>query len=82
MANLTLTIDDDVLRKARIRAAQEGTSVNAIVRERLERYAGTRDDRLRAAEAILDLARTAGAASDGASWTRDDLYEERLERRP
>jgi predicted HicB family RNase H-like nuclease len=36
VANLTLTIDDEVLKKARIHALERGTSVNALVREYLE----------------------------------------------
>ena len=39
MANLTLAIDEDVLRAARIKAVQEGTSVNEICREAITRYA-------------------------------------------
>ena len=39
MANLTLAIDDDLLRAARVKAVQEGTSVNQICREAIERYA-------------------------------------------
>jgi hypothetical protein len=35
-AKVTLTIDADLLREARILAAQEGTSVSALIRERLE----------------------------------------------
>jgi len=40
MSNLTLTIDDDVLRRARIRALEQGTSVNALVREYLTDFVG------------------------------------------
>ena len=40
MANLTVTIDEEVLRRARIRALQLGTSVNAVVRDYLASYAG------------------------------------------
>lgn len=80
MTNLTLTIDDDILRKARMRAAAEGTSVNAVVRERLETYAGVREDRRRAVEEILDIARTSQAGSGGRRWSRDELYGERLGR--
>lgn len=80
MTNLTLTIDDDVLKKARMRAAAEGTSVNAIVRDQLETYAGVREDRRRAVQAILDIARTSEAGSGGRRWSRDELYEERLGR--
>jgi hypothetical protein len=34
--NVTLTIDADLLREARILAAQEGTSVSGLLRDRLE----------------------------------------------
>ncbi|GAB4257981.1 MAG: hypothetical protein Kow00122_15730 [Thermoleophilia bacterium] len=78
MANLTLTIDDDILRKARIRAATEGTSVNALVRRQLEIYAGLHEDRRRAVETILDVARSAQAGSGGRRWSRDELYQERI----
>ena len=40
MANLTLAIDDDILRRARARAAERGTSVNAVIRDLLEQFAG------------------------------------------
>ena len=33
MANLAITIDEESLKKARLRALQEGTSVNALLRE-------------------------------------------------
>ena len=39
MANLTLAVDDDLLRRARVRAAEQGTSVNAVVRDLLIAYA-------------------------------------------
>ena len=32
MANLTISIGDDALKKARLRAVAEGTSVNAVLR--------------------------------------------------
>jgi hypothetical protein len=35
-ANVTLTIDADLLREARILAADQGTSVSAMLRDRLE----------------------------------------------
>ena len=33
MANLTIAIEDEVLRKARLKALEQGTSVNALLRE-------------------------------------------------
>lgn len=39
MSNLTLSVDEDLIRRARIRAIQQGTSVSAKVREFLSQYA-------------------------------------------
>ena len=55
MANLTVTVDERVLRRARIRALERGTSVNAVVAEYLERYAGA-DATAAALAGFLDLA--------------------------
>ena len=40
MANLTIVVDDQLLQCARIKALQQGTSVNEICREAIERFAG------------------------------------------
>ena len=40
MANLTITVDEGTLKRARIQALEEDTSVNADLREYLEEYAG------------------------------------------
>ena len=37
MANITLPVDDDLLREAKILAAQQGTSVSRLVAEQLEK---------------------------------------------
>lgn len=80
MSNLTIAVDDDVLRRARVKAAQEGTSVNAVLREALEGYAGA-DERDRALREFVEWARTHQAPAAGTwKWNRDDLYEERLGR--
>lgn len=78
MSNLTLNIDAETLKRARIRALDNGTSVNAVVRRFLEDYAGS-DDRRRAVERFLDIGAraTAGSKGRGRTWERDTLYEER-----
>ncbi|MFT3801876.1 MAG: DUF6364 family protein [Burkholderiaceae bacterium] len=73
MANLTLVIDDDVLRRARKRALDHGTSVNALLRQYLESYAG-RQERTAAMQRFLERAATADVRSTG-SWTREELHE-------
>ena len=77
VSNLTLAIDDETLKRARIRALEQGTSVNALVREYLEIYAGI--DRGRGVLGdLVDLANSvdSGSAGSGRSWRRDDLYED------
>ena len=80
--NLTITVNENVLRKARVRAAEQGTSVNAVLRDELTRYAATsRTDR--AADTFLALARTRAGTSEGKrdAWSRDELHLERLTQR-
>jgi plasmid stability protein len=61
--NLTLAIDDDVLRLARVRAAEQGTSVNAVVRDLLAGFAAT--DRVHAARRRLVALSISSAAGSG-----------------
>lgn len=76
MANLTVTIDEQVLRRARIRALEQGTSVNALVSDYLSRFAGMGTTERALAE-FLDIAKSAHASSgaEGRTWRRDDLYD-------
>lgn len=76
MANLTLTIDAELLKQARIRALEQDTSVNALVREYLSGLAGqakTTD----AIAGFLELAERsdAGSGAGGRKWSRDELHE-------
>lgn len=82
MANLTLAIDDELLRAARIRALEQGTSVNAVVREYLKHFANKAAAR-DAVQAFLARSEHARASSGpgGRTWTREELYD-RGERRP
>ncbi len=76
MASLTITVNEQVLHRARRRALSRGTSVNAVLNEYLEQYAGA-SATTAALEAFLDLATAseAGSGPEGRTWTRDDLYE-------
>ena len=75
MANLTIAIEDDLLRKARVHALEQGTSVNALVREYLRELAGEASRQLAAARRIVKLAHENDARVGGATWARDDLHE-------
>ena len=84
MANLTIVVDDGTLKKARMRALEEDTSVNAVLREYLEEYAGRRREQVEATRRILEASRVSrsGSGPGGRKWKREDAYEERLERYP
>ena len=73
--NLTIVIDDDILKRARIRAIEENTSVNAVVRAYLTTYAGTDRQRDEACERLLALSRASRSRRGAAVWSRDELHE-------
>jgi hypothetical protein len=76
MANLTVTVDARVLKRARMRALEDGTSVNALVGDFLQQYAGP-DGTQAGLAGFVELASksTASSGSTGRTWRRGDLYE-------
>lgn len=73
-ANLTLQLDVDVIRRARIMAAKRGTSVSALVARELDglveqdaRY----EEAWRRAEELMRGATPRG----GRSWRREELHD-------
>jgi len=74
MANLTVTVDDDLLKKARLRAMEQGTSVNALLRDYLASYAGAAPARQVVVSDLLRLSREARSRKGRRSWTRDELH--------
>ena len=80
MANLTITVDDAVLKRARIRAIERGESVNQYLAQRVLEYADADAEIARRQEAALRfvaLSRELSGSSDGRGWTREELYGER-----
>ena len=76
MANLTIAIDEKLLHGARVRAAQLGTSVNAVLREYLGDWTGASDRREQAVATLLEMSRRSRSARGGRRSTRDDLHEQ------
>lgn len=78
VANLTISVPDDLLRRARIRAAREGTSVNSVLRAELAHYVDDEVEVGAAWDQFLDIAGTAGGRSSGGarSWRRDELQRD------
>jgi hypothetical protein len=76
MKNITLAIEDEVLDKVRIVAAEQKTTVNAMVREFLAEVAG-RDERLeRAREGLRELMRNSkGRMRPDFKFNREETHE-------
>lgn len=70
--NLTLSIDEEILKNARAAAQSKGTSVNEMVREYLQQFS-TQEDIERS---IAQFHKTSGLG-DRDSWKfdREELYE-------
>lgn len=79
MANLTITVDDELLKRARVRAAEQDTSVNAVLRDELKRFAGP-ESSVSAGAALARFAEEHSGNSEGRAWNRDDLYKDRIDR--
>ena len=74
--NVTLSINDRVMKEARRRAEAMGTSVNQLVREFLEQFAG-HTDRDADAAAFERLSRASKGNSRGWKFNREELHERR-----
>jgi hypothetical protein len=74
MKNITVSVDDETYRQARMKAAEQNTSVSALVRRfLLELAAGENDaERLRREERALRERITSFTAGDRLS--REDLH--------
>jgi hypothetical protein len=76
LKNITLAIDDEVLDKVRAYAAEQKTTVNAIVRKHLERLASEDDKRAEARRNLLRLAQASrGRLASDYTWNREELYD-------
>jgi plasmid stability protein len=88
MKNITLKIDDEIYRRARIRASQDGTSVSAMVRNFLESLEKQKADEEEAERTrikrLLELYAEADARANNSPprepwvFNREECYEERL----
>jgi metal-responsive CopG/Arc/MetJ family transcriptional regulator len=75
MKNVTMSLDDDLLRAARRVAAERDTTLNALVREYLERLTRQESHAKQAKARILELCRQSTAEVGPRTWTRDQLHE-------
>jgi hypothetical protein len=75
MKNVTLALDESLLREARQIAADRSTTLNAMIREFLQELAERESQASQARQRIVELCRVSQAEVGPITWTRDDLHE-------
>ena len=73
--NITLSIDKQLLKQARVCAAQRGTSVSAMMAEELRTMVEREMAYERAMAGALALMESGLANGCAANWNREDLYD-------
>jgi hypothetical protein len=70
--NLTLSLPVDLIQSAKVVAAKRGTSLNAMVRDSLERLVSSQDDYQAAVERLLAQG---GLFRSTRKVSREELYD-------
>ncbi|GAB5505478.1 MAG: ribbon-helix-helix protein, CopG family [Rhizobiaceae bacterium] len=73
--NITLSVDESVLRKVKVLAAERRTSVNALVRNYLNSLVAKEAAEDKAREALLKLIAETDADMGRQEWNREALYD-------
>jgi hypothetical protein len=72
MPNITISIDEDLLKSGRRYAEKHQTSLNALIRKLLEQTVRSQsDDWLEECFSLMDRA---SGNSEGRKWVREELY--------
>ncbi|MDU9048857.1 MAG: DUF6364 family protein [Candidatus Electrothrix sp. Rat3] len=73
--NITLSADQELIRKSREYAKKQGTSLNNIIRDFLENISG-KNDRRASSQEFAQLAETgAGCSEPGYKFDRDEIHD-------
>lgn len=73
MPNITISVDEPLLKSGRQYAEKHGTSVNALIRSLLEKT--VKSDSTAWVDECFSLMDRANAQSTGKRWKRQDLYD-------
>ena len=75
MKNVTIALDESLIREARRIAADRSTTLNAMIREFLQQLAERESHAVQARRRIVELCRESRAEVGPRNRTRDDLHE-------
>jgi len=74
--NLTIQLDEDLVREAKVLAAERGMSVSAMVAQELRDKLAARARRERARQVALEsMGEAASSARRAPRWSREEIYE-------
>lgn len=71
--NLTIALDDQLIKRARLYAAERGTTLNVLLRQLLEEEVGDRVNLT--ANETFRLMDEAGPQPTPGKWSREDVYD-------
>ena len=77
VANITVSVPDDIYRRARVKAAEQQTSVSALVRTFLEEFAGAETEFERLKRLQDEVIASVESFSVAGTLTREELYASR-----
>ena len=80
MKNITVSVSDDIYRKARVRAAELDTSVSALVRGFLEQVTGKESEFERRRRLQQEVLASIGQFRAADRLSRDEAHERRAVR--
>lgn len=75
MKNITVSVDEELYRRARIRAAELDTSVSAVVRELLAQFAGEETELERRKRLQRETLASIKTFRAGDRLTRDEVHD-------
>ena len=75
MKNVTIALDEALIREVRRIAAERSTTLNAMIRGFLEELAERESSAVKARRRIVELCRDTKAEIEPRTWTRDELHE-------
>jgi hypothetical protein len=73
--NITLAVDEEILARYRLLAAERKTTVNGLVRKHMEEAVGLEADRRAAIARMLELSEATSAKIDMRDWNRASSYD-------
>lgn len=73
--NITFSLPVDLIRRAKMVAAERDTSLNTLVREALAQAVDRSDEYRQVGERLLALSASGLFEMPAERWTRDELYD-------